>query len=121
MQKEWVDKQFLASSRVNTPDPRQKCPFEGQRLLIGWDFPKSLFSEELTLDIVVRLWDQTEKKISYPITHKRDATAFFFPCGPTDKNHQILTYRIQVINRDGVIVETWNHHFWTELINLGDS
>lgn len=107
-----MDREFLASSHVGTPDPRQKNPPKGQRLLIAWDFPRSLFREELSLKATVRLWDQTEKVFFIPLERKRDAVALSFPC---DK---ILTYQVQVFNREKEEIEKWDHQFWTPLIEL---
>ncbi len=86
--------------------------------MLGWDFPKSLFIQELTLHVTVRLWDQTETTSSLPVQHKRDAVALFFPCSSLDKEKRILTYKIEVVNGKGELLETWKHHFWTELIQL---
>lgn len=116
VQQEKVDVRFLASSRVGTPDPRQKNPPEGQRLLIAWDFPLSVFREELILVTTVRLWDQSEEVKTYPLKRKRDSLAYFFPSKTEDK--KILTYRVQVFNREGHLVEEWKHQFWRELINF---
>lgn len=112
VQQEWVDRDFLASTKINTPDPRQAAPPEGQRLLISWDFPRSLFQEKLILVSTVRFWDNTEECLREPIERKRGYTAYFFPSA------KILTYRVQVFNVEGEAVETWEHHFWTELIDV---
>ena len=117
MQQEWVTPQFLASSHVHTPDPRQEEFVSGQRLLVGWDFPKSLFCQDLLLIVTVRLWDQTERIFTYPVLYRRDAVAFWLP-GP-EKEKRILTYLIEVVNRDNEVIETWEHQFWTELIDIG--
>lgn len=34
---------------------------------------------------------------------------------------RILTYRIQVVDFEDEIVETWEHHFWTQLIDVDRS
>lgn len=115
MQQEWVDRNFLASSHVCSPDPRLDHPPEGQRLLIAWDFPHSLFQRELTLTAEVRFWKGPEQIISFPLERKRGTKALFFP------NDSILTYRVQVLSKDGSIVDTWKHHFFTKLITVGDS
>ena len=113
VQQEWVDRNFLASSRVGTPDPRQECPPIGQRLLIAWRFPPYMFDEGLTLVLTVRFWDNTEEVQYLPILHSRSYAAFPFYDGK-----KILTYRLQVINRNEEVVETWEHHFWTTLIDV---
>lgn len=116
MQQEWVDRNFLASTRVGTPDPRQEHPPEGQRLLVAWDFPRSLFERQLHLKITVLLWDNTQEMIEMPMERRRDTAAFYFPS--KEKERSILTYRVQVFSKEGDLIETWNHHFWTELIDI---
>lgn len=113
MQQEWVDRNFLASSHVGTPDPRQCDPPEGQRLLIAWDFPRSYYSRKLTLVATVRLWDDTQTVKTFSIERKRGYRALFF------SKQRILTYRVDVVTADGELIETWKHQFWTELIEVG--
>ena len=115
VQQEWVDRNFLASTRVGTPDSRQTDPPEGQRLLIAWDFPLSQFQRSLTMLVTVRFWNDKQQTLSFPLDRKRGCTAYFF------SKEKILTYLVQVITQDGKIIETWKHHFWTELITVGDS
>jgi hypothetical protein len=115
VQQEWVDRTFLASTHVNTPDPQQANPPEGQRLLIAWDFPRSVFQRELTLKTEVRFWSDQQKTYLLPISKKRGYTAIFFP------KEKILTYRVQMISKEGDVVETWKHHFWTDLIEVGET
>jgi hypothetical protein len=118
VQQEWVDASFLASSHVGTPDPRQEHPPHGQRLLIAWDFPRSLFDEKLTLEITVRLWNNTQEVLLHPVERKRGYEALYFPNADPCDDRRILTYRIQVLNAEGTVLETWKHHFWTELIEI---
>ncbi len=114
MQQEWVDRNFLASTHVGTPDPRQCDPPEGQRLLIAWDFPRSYFSCGLTLVATVRFWNEEQVTRTIPLLRRRGYQAFFFP------DEKILTYRVDVIS-NGEIVESWLHQFWTELIDVGNN
>ncbi|MDE3045812.1 MAG: hypothetical protein KGJ02_04115 [Verrucomicrobiota bacterium] len=117
VQQEVVNRDFLASTHVGTPDPRQAHPPEGQRLLISWDFPKKRFEQGLTLIATIRLWDNTQKSYVVAIERKRGYEAIDLPMA--DKEHRILTYLVQVVNRQGEVVDQWKHHFWTELIKVG--
>lgn len=114
VQQEWVDRNFLASTQVGTPDPRQADPPEGQRLLISWKFPRSLLDEELRLLVRVRFWDNAEECFSQPIDCSWGYAALFF------SEKKILTYKLDVLNAKGKCIETWEHHFWTELIDFGE-
>lgn len=119
VQQEWVDANFLASSKVHTPDPRQDHPPRGQRLIIAWDFPKSVFEKGLTMVATVRLWDNTQQVFRHPLIRKRDITALFFSNAVVDIDRRILTYKVQVFAADGQEVEKWDHQLWTELIEIG--
>jgi hypothetical protein len=118
VQQEWVDGNFLASSRIGTPDPRQENPPCGQRLLMSWYFPSELFEQELTLQITVRFWDNSEEQLQMPVESKWSQRALYFPS--TEQEKRILTYRIVVRTQEGQIIETWKHHLWTELIQIGN-
>lgn len=118
VQEEWVDQEFLASSKIGTPDPRQKHPPKGQRLLVGWDLPKSLYKMGLDLHISVWLWDNTIEKIVCPIERRRGAEAFFFSNDIAGKDRRILTYKVEIVTFEGETMRTWEHHFWTKLISL---
>lgn len=117
VQQENIDVSYLASTKVQTPDPRQNHPPQGQKLIVAWDFPKSLFSLDLTLVTTVRFWDHTQKEIRTPLERKRDCLSFYFPNGG-DGEKKILTYRVQIFSAKGDVIETWEHHFWTELIDF---
>lgn len=119
MQQERVDRNFLASTRIGTPDPRQADPPEGQRLLIAWDLPRSSFVKEPHLDVTVRLWDETQKVFQIPMERKRDTAALFFP--HLGKERGLLTYRVEVRSKEGEILDAWVHQLWTELIAINCS
>ncbi|HEX2583377.1 MAG TPA: hypothetical protein VHL30_04600 [Chlamydiales bacterium] len=119
VQQEWIDERYLASTRVNTPDPRKGNPPNGQKLLVKWDFPKSQLDRQLTMLITVRLWNNSEQIFSRPVERKRDYIDLFFPT--EDKNLRILTYKVEVFTKEKELVEVWKHHFWTELIDVRDN
>jgi len=110
VQQEWVDRNFLASSHVGTPDPRQDCPPQGQRLLIAWRFPKFLVDQGLKLNLTVRFWDNSEELLTRDIENSKSYAAFDF------HDQRILTYRIEVVDCHHEVVETWEHHFWTKQV-----
>src|SRR5207245_514460 len=78
VQQEWVDRNFLASTKVGTPDPRQADPPQGQRLLVSWRFPDNLFYQGLGLVLTVRFWDEEEKVIQHPVERAWGYAAFNF-------------------------------------------
>jgi len=119
VQHETVDRNFLASSHVRTPDPRQQHPPHGQRLLVSWDFPRSVFEKHLTLLMTVRFWDDTQETLSQPIERRRDFAVFYFPNELDGKDKRILTYRVEALDAKGKSAGLWEHQFWTKLIDVG--
>jgi hypothetical protein len=121
VQQEWIDEKFLASSRVETPDPRAEHPPKGQRLVVGWDFPRSIYLQKLSLFLTVRFMDQKQKVYFMPLKNKRGVESFYFSNLKDDKQKKILTYKVVVLNEKGVEVANWKHHFWTNLIEVDQS
>lgn len=119
VQQEWIDGKHLASTHIDTPDPRRAHPPNGQKLLVKWDFPKSQFDRQLSLLITVRLWDNSEQCFVRPVERKRDFVDLYFPT--EDKNLRILTYKVEVVTKEKEVLEVWKHHFWTELIDVKDN
>ncbi len=119
VQQEWIDRNYLASVQVGTPDPRKESPPSGQQLLVGWDFPKSIFDQGLTLVVTIRLWDSTQKVFSRPMIRKRGYEVFFFPSKGPGSEERILTYYVKAVAQNGEVVGYWEHQFWTDLIEIG--
>ena len=96
-----------------------KNPPSGQRISIAWDFPLSVFrNQELTLMLSVRFWDNTENLLVSKIERKRGYKIYKFQDDTIDKTKKILTYKVDVVNQDGKIVDVWKHQFWKKLIKI---
>ena len=52
----------------------------------------------------------------YKLKYRKDSKAFFFEDQTENRDHRILTYKIDIIDAKGRLIETWQHQFWTELI-----
>jgi len=118
VQKHYINKDYLASSHVHTPDPRQEDPPVGESLIISWDFPYSLFKKNLSLDITVRFWDNEESILSYPVLYKRGVKDCFFPNKKDELARDVLTYKIVVTDEEGQEVSVWKHQLWADLIKF---
>jgi hypothetical protein len=115
---EKMDSSYLASTHIGTPDPRQKHPPEGQRISISWDFPLSIYRENLTLVTTIRFWDNRQEVFSQKVTRKRGYISYKFQDDTENKVNKILTYKIEVFNEDGKLIDQWKHQFWKELIKI---
>lgn len=120
VQVENIKNDYLASTQVDTPDFRRLDPPFGQRINISWSFPKNLYYQDLSGYLTVRFWNNTQQTKVFNIDKRVGTSSFYFSNKSKDKKNRILTYRIQIVNRNGEVVETWKHHFWTELINIDE-
>lgn len=118
VQIENIGPEFLASSHVGTPDYRQENPPFGQRIIVSWDFPNILFKKNLDLFLTVRFWNNTQEIKEHHIKSRKGRKIFFFSNKEREKQNKILTYKVQVKTKDGELVDTWKHQFWTEVIDV---
>lgn len=84
-------------------------------MLVAWRFPKYMIDEQLKLVLTVRFWDNSEEVLTRAMEKSRSYEAFDF------FGQRVLTYRIQVMDVENCVVETWEHHFWTKLIDIDRS
>ena len=118
VQQEWVDREFLASSHVGTPDYRQKDPPQGQEIIVSWDFPLSQYQKEMQGVLTVRFWNNIQDMISFPIEGRKGTKVFYFEDKTKDKSKKILTYKIDILSQNGEVLETWEHQFWKKRIDF---
>jgi hypothetical protein len=112
LQEQWIDKEYLASSYVNTPDKEACCPPCGKNLLIEWNFPISIFKEQLYIILSAKLSDSTVQIYKYKIPSKRGYIAKFFSYKDFDK--KLLTYKVEIFNRNDKLIERVENQFWVE-------
>jgi hypothetical protein len=117
---QWVDVEYLASTHVHTPDPRQAHPPVGQLLALDWRVPEDVFKQdpEVVLDLV--LWDYTTRQVRIPIKRRMDFTTYRLLNEDYEKTGGILTYRAMIVLRDGEIFREWRHQLWVNLITVTD-
>src|SRR5579872_6567025 len=66
-----IDSNYLASTHVDTPDPRQACPPCGQMVTFGWRLPRCIVAQHPCLIVHLLFWDYTEKVLTFPIDRPR--------------------------------------------------
>lgn len=118
VQHEKMDSTYLSSVHVGTPDPRQNHPPDGQRISISYDFPLSVYRENLTIITTVRFWDSKQDVFVHKVSRKRGYIYYKFQDETENKSKKILTYKIDVVNEDGQLIDQWKHQFWKELIKI---
>ncbi len=115
---QWVDAEYLASTAVSTPDPRQNHPPVGQMLILNWRLPSEVFKKkpEIVLDLI--LWNYTTKQIKIPIENKMDFATYRLFNEDYESSGGILTYRAKMVTQDGQVFREWKHQLWVNLITV---
>ena len=115
---QWVDARYLASTHVNTPDPRQANPPIGQMLSMDWRVPKELLSQKPYIELDLIFWDYTETKKTFPIDKRMGWVSYQLLGEEYDKTGGILTYKASIKTSDGTVYREWKHQLWVKLIQI---
>lgn len=116
---QFLDRDYLASTHVGTPDPRS-CGYCGQQLIIRWNLPKNIrCCPNLNLFLKVRLRNVGIREVEIPICRRKGTYLFRLMGSEYYETGGIVTYQVEIRSGDSVL-KTWSHQVWTELIELDD-
>lgn len=113
-----IDINYLASTALGTPDPRQKNPPLGEQLIIEWQVPRDRLSDHLVLQLHVIYKNYTEEFFIYPVPHKLDYVTYSLLGEEYKQKKGILTYQAEIKDDMGAVIVDWRHQLWTKLIAL---
>ncbi|MDP1880660.1 MAG: hypothetical protein Q8K60_06950 [Parachlamydiaceae bacterium] len=123
VQTQYMTHEDLASYYVGTPDPRLDLPLIGQRLLIQWCLRNEEIEGSLVeLRIKIRLRNHEEKKLKIAISCKSGKyNRGYYLIKLSDEEYcetgGIVTYIVEIL-QDDIVIETWKHPLWVDLIKL---
>lgn len=113
---EYVDKSKLASTYVGSPDPRQKSPPKGQELILEWRLPMGTVDDKMTLVLDVLYKNYTQTTICYPVSRRRGVIIYSLLGEEYKEKEGLLTYKAEIRDEEGTILQEWKQQLWTELI-----
>jgi hypothetical protein len=118
---EKVDETSLASTYVGTPDPRQKDPPIGQKLIIEWQIPGELLEKHPFISLQVIYRDYSEAQYVYPLSYKSGYTVYLLDGEEYQKTRGLLSYKAELKTSEGEVFRTWQHQLWVPVIRLEQS
>ncbi len=116
VKRESVDQSKLASTYVGSPDPRQKNPPRGQELIMEWRLPRDFSHEKMTLVLDILYKNYTQETLSYPISRRRGVITYSLLGNDYQEKEGLLTYKAEIRDKEGVVIQEWKQQLWTELI-----
>ncbi len=118
MRRQKVDQNYLASTHVGSPDPRQECPPCGQMVVIEWWVPKEILSQNPRICLQMILWDYTKRVVEFPIDRRIGYETYFVIGEDFETTCGIITYKAEIITGDGCVFRDWKHQLWVDLIQM---
>ncbi|MCH9630373.1 MAG: hypothetical protein S4CHLAM37_03690 [Chlamydiia bacterium] len=118
--REAIDRSSLASSFAKTPDPRQLDPPSGERLLIQWNLLSKDVHEDLICSLSLIYKNYEEETVHYKVDAKRDVISYFLLGDRYETTKGIMTYKVEILTKEGEVVKSFKHQLWTKLIKLDD-
>jgi hypothetical protein len=116
--REAVDRARLASTFVKSPDPRQESPPKGQELTIEWRLPEKDLEEGLTLVLSIIYKNHSQETICYPVNKRRGVITYSLIGEEYKQTEGLLTYKVEILQKDNLVLKEWKQQLWTELIVL---
>jgi hypothetical protein len=114
---DYFTKKQLASTQLDTPDPRKTSNDFGQRILISWHVPAATMKEgPCSLTLHVRYKNGEEYKEAWPITSSMGKKIFHIYGDDYSKKGGLLCYSA-TINSNGKAITKSNHKLWVEKVH----
>lgn len=113
-----IDINYLASTYVDTPDPRRDNPPNGVELIIDWQVPQELLKKKPVCILHVIYWDYTEETFYHDINYKVGYWKYVLLNKEFTARKGILTYSATIQTEDGEVYREWKHQLWVNLIHV---
>ncbi len=112
---------YLASEKVDTPDPWRKC-YVGQQIIIRWSLPRSQrpLLDDYTIVLTTRDAFGCEEKRCFKPPQLRGFWILDFVNDTYWEKGGIPTYKVELFLNEELI-DMWKHHIWVERIVIGEN
>lgn len=117
---DYVNRAYLASAHVDTPDPLRNNPPLGQRILITWNLAKKDFDATYSIKLTTRTCNREEKTICIKLAKNRGMYIYKLLNNCYFESGGIRAYKIELYHGSRLI-DCWKHQLWAELITLNSA
>lgn len=115
-----INQEYLASTHVGSPDPRQSPPLYGRRLIISWQIPQEIYDQNPHIDLDVMFWNYTEERIPFTLGAKRGYVLYTLIGEDFLNKKGILSYKAELVTQSGQVYRSWKQQLWVDLIKVED-
>lgn len=119
VQTQYITHDYLASSRIESPDPKLTAPLLKKRILIRWDVANR---EELSLKLLLlkRNFKQETICFSIPPTKKsrsKGTITYDLPYENLCSSEELIAYKVELVSQEELIAD-WVHPLWVPVIRF---
>jgi hypothetical protein len=113
-----VDKKYLASTKVKTPDPRQHPVDRGQRLIIAWSAPGANFKKDCwSLKAYLQYGNRKEEVKEIAVQRRFGEWTLEWVGDEFYHKRGVVSYKVDLL-KNGVVEKTFCHQLYCEIIRL---
>lgn len=112
-----VGPESLASRFARSPDPLSAKPPTGEKLYVGWTLPLALNPKDHEIRLKVIYKDLSEETFMYPLTWRAGVFAFSVIGEKFKDTKGVFSYKAELVNHDGLVLNTWKHQMWVNVIH----
>lgn len=114
---EYLDRNYLASEQINTPDPLKAC-FLGQKAIVTWHLPNQYFrADNLTMVFQVRYGNFEVETLRIPVCYAHGTWVYEIINEEYCSKKGMSAYKVQIFDGETQIA-CWQHHVWADVIEI---
>jgi len=119
---EKVDETSLASTYVGTPDPQQKNPPEGERLILEWQVPQEILRQHPYIELQVVYRNHEEETVVFsPISYRTGYVVHSLTGKKYEEKRGFLCYQAEIKTEEGIAFRSWKHQLWVKPIRVEET
>lgn len=120
LEKMRIDRSYLASTFVESPDPLQLNPPYGERVLIAYCIPRDAMPQHPKIVLTLLFNSFEQKRVEIPLKSSLGNDSYSLLGEEFIQTGGILTYKAEVVTEEGESLLHWKHQLWTELITIDE-
>ncbi len=113
-----VDRKYLASSHIGSPDPRQEHPPDGKRISISWKIPRDLWRQDPKIILTILFVNFEKRELELSVPTRTGHHSYFLSAVDLKEHGGLLSYRADLLLPSGEIYRSWQQQLWVEPILL---
>lgn len=110
---EYLYPRYLASDKINTPDPYREC-FYGQQIIVQWNLP---CPKPADIILKVRYGNREISNFSFSVDRVKGWKIYRLINEEYWCRGGIIAFQAQLL-QEQQLIDTWTHYLWADIIHI---